>query len=365
MKEVGKRWQSLIPTEKKVYQDLADIDKVRYKNELKEFEKEVEKLQISKLPKGKVTKSKGKVEIKPEIKIEVKPEVMKSPVKVQEPIRIDDDSFSDDMMAKAPIFQQKQNIAIEIDHQDRLNQISKPKLSNPIYKDEVMPKQATTFRKDSLYNTPSEIKQPAPAPVKKDDNLIKRPLNIYKSDSQLNPSRPHHEKYVNFEYPKYNMQPDPYYIGKNEASDQPAVTMGYRMRVNEGGNENYNKIFPEGQSPPILENRKRNRRISSIVGVPSNSSFNGYDVEEMFDNKYVDKSKPDNRKELTDFNLATEAPSPYLSDQRKNSMQYFAGIARNSSIEHNFNQNSIFKFNNDGSTPNRKQSSNFPFPDPN
>jgi HMG (high mobility group) box len=44
MKEVGSRWQSLIPSEKNVYQQMADEDKVRYKQELKEFEKEVEKL---------------------------------------------------------------------------------------------------------------------------------------------------------------------------------------------------------------------------------------------------------------------------------------------------------------------------------
>ena len=29
--------------------------------------------------------------------------------------------------------------------------------------------------------------------------------------------------------------------------------------------------FQDGKVPPILENRKRNRRISSIVGVPSQS----------------------------------------------------------------------------------------------
>lgn len=53
MKEVGSRWQSLIPSEKNVYQQMADEDKVRYKQELKEFEKEVEKLQVSKPTKGR------------------------------------------------------------------------------------------------------------------------------------------------------------------------------------------------------------------------------------------------------------------------------------------------------------------------
>ena len=48
MKEVGNEWQGLNPTERKYFQDMADIDKVRYKEELKEFEKEVEKLHVEK-----------------------------------------------------------------------------------------------------------------------------------------------------------------------------------------------------------------------------------------------------------------------------------------------------------------------------
>ena len=59
MKEVGHRWQSLSDNERSVYQGMADEDKLRYKEELKEFEKEVEKLHISKPSKGRtVTKNK-------------------------------------------------------------------------------------------------------------------------------------------------------------------------------------------------------------------------------------------------------------------------------------------------------------------
>lgn len=53
MKEVGKEWQSIKPDDKKRYQALADQDKIRYKKELKEFEKEVEKLQVGKSNKSK------------------------------------------------------------------------------------------------------------------------------------------------------------------------------------------------------------------------------------------------------------------------------------------------------------------------
>ena len=52
MKEVGHRWQNLTDIERNIYQRMADEDKVRYKLELKEFEKEVEKLQVSKPGKG-------------------------------------------------------------------------------------------------------------------------------------------------------------------------------------------------------------------------------------------------------------------------------------------------------------------------
>lgn len=53
MKEVGKEWKSLSDQGKVKYQKLADQDKIRYKNELKLFEKEVEKLQVNKPPKAK------------------------------------------------------------------------------------------------------------------------------------------------------------------------------------------------------------------------------------------------------------------------------------------------------------------------
>ena len=68
MKEVGYKWQGLTPSQRKVYQDLADIDKVRYRNELKDFEKEVETLQVAKPLKSKTNNKAKKVnEIKDNI----------------------------------------------------------------------------------------------------------------------------------------------------------------------------------------------------------------------------------------------------------------------------------------------------------
>ena len=48
MKEVGWLWWALTPPERKRFQDKADVDKIWYKKELKEFEKEVDKLDLRK-----------------------------------------------------------------------------------------------------------------------------------------------------------------------------------------------------------------------------------------------------------------------------------------------------------------------------
>lgn len=45
---MGKQWQSLNDIDRKIYQDKADEDKIRYRKQLKEFEKEVDKLELKK-----------------------------------------------------------------------------------------------------------------------------------------------------------------------------------------------------------------------------------------------------------------------------------------------------------------------------
>ena len=52
MKEVGSSWQNLSPEERKVYQQKADEDKIWYRKQLKEFEKEVDKLELKKSTRG-------------------------------------------------------------------------------------------------------------------------------------------------------------------------------------------------------------------------------------------------------------------------------------------------------------------------
>ena len=41
MKHVGSRWQNLTDPERKYFQDKADLDKIRYLREMKEFYDEV------------------------------------------------------------------------------------------------------------------------------------------------------------------------------------------------------------------------------------------------------------------------------------------------------------------------------------
>jgi len=110
-----------------------------------------------------------------------------------------------------------------------------------------------------------------------------------------------------------------------------APSMGYQMRMKsntmqppmndcEGatlagtpGTEEYNsaytKIFPDGMEPPILDQRtKRDRRLSSIIGVKTNGYGKDFDVEELMDPLRTDSFKLDNRKISMDF-PASNIPS--------------------------------------------------------
>ena len=47
MKIVGKRWKSLTPEQKKVFDDKAKEDKKRYNRQMEEFKKEINKIHIT------------------------------------------------------------------------------------------------------------------------------------------------------------------------------------------------------------------------------------------------------------------------------------------------------------------------------
>lgn len=44
MKHVGSRWQNMTDKEREYFQDKADVDKIRYLKEMKEFYDEVERI---------------------------------------------------------------------------------------------------------------------------------------------------------------------------------------------------------------------------------------------------------------------------------------------------------------------------------
>lgn len=65
----------------------------------------------------------------------------------------------------------------------------------------------------------------------------------------------------------------------------------------------YSRIFPSGMEPPILDQRhKRDRRLSSIVGIKSIGYGCDNEVEELLENRSMNSYQQDNnRKPSIDF----------------------------------------------------------------
>jgi hypothetical protein len=225
MKEVGHQWQSLKPDEKAIYQAKADEDKIRYKEQLKEFEKEVEKLQVEKPGKGKSKNvSKKKVEDTVESPI-LKPDPPKSPQKTQETKIIDVDEAPKILPRKAEpekaenseslmeifckeyseIFKKNYKLQSNMDAQAKAKE-SWARLSErdkSILKHQ--PNQIRSLVFSDLQKLQEESKnkpQPYQTSPVKNDNLIKRPMNIERQ-------------------PAYASKP-PTYI-------PPKMSMGYKM----------------------------------------------------------------------------------------------------------------------------------------
>lgn len=47
--------------------------------------------------------------------------------------------------------------------------------------------------------------------------------------------------------------------------------------------DSYYNLFPQEMKPPNANKRKRNRRLSSIVGIPTNMYNQEYEVERLFE----------------------------------------------------------------------------------
>lgn len=62
----------------------------------------------------------------------------------------------------------------------------------------------------------------------------------------------------------------------------------------------YNKIFPNGMEPPILDQRnKRDRRLSSIVGIKNIGYGQDYEVEELLENRGMNNYKQDSTRKIS------------------------------------------------------------------
>ena len=201
MKEVGKKWQSLNPNQKKVYQDMADADKVRYKSELKEFEKEVEKLQVTKPSKGRSYKNKKANQEKVE---DIKP--------VQKPVpKLPEPSLRRPKMPEKET-QQTKSITIDLSNDD-CDSILKPAVVQKMNSINNTPTHTFMNPKESFKSPQVESKIFPTISLVKDDNLIKRPLNILKSESyQMLPKTSQVESFMNYERPRHKMQPEPYFM---------------------------------------------------------------------------------------------------------------------------------------------------------
>lgn len=209
MKEVGNKWQNLTPTEKQIFQKMADDDKIRYKEELKEFEKEVEKLQVVKPSKGKSnTKGKKKpAEVRNEgnydtqdtiknkvktpepevIEIEDPPRVVPTKINVPEvkqPTKID--FYPTFHSEYSKVFRQYNPGMSEADLNAKISE-KWAKLAEPDkFRFQNNPSLVGNFARREVSQLMEEAKAKPPTPplnVVRDDNLIKRPMNIVKQDN--------------------------------------------------------------------------------------------------------------------------------------------------------------------------------------
>lgn len=196
----------------------------------------------------------------------------------------------------------------------------------------------------------------------KDDNLIKRPMNISKQEPAITLNKVHHPPMIK-EPMRYQMQPEPGLQRQPNDHEGVMLTNGYSM--SQDYNMSYNRIFPEGRSPPILDQRKRNRRLSSIVGVKSNPYGRELDFDEVLEPRNYEYTKPESRSASIDFTMAYEyGQEPQCYETPKRPGVYYSGIPNQSLTDRQFNQNVIFTPNPDFRRDyGRKQSTNLPLPD--
>lgn len=174
MKEVGKEWKK-IGSKAKRYEQLAELDKVRYKEELKEFQKEVEKLQFGTSSKPKTNNKNHKPESKPSKKKRAKPQNLKRKAVRKDSLNID-------------ISESKVKKVTEIEKNESINTVdtnSRKTNSNP-----TRPKR----RRDKLHSDATAASQEQkvsktiikPAEVPNNGNVVEKAVVLEGSPETIN-----------------------------------------------------------------------------------------------------------------------------------------------------------------------------------
>lgn len=330
MKEVGSQWQSLNPEEKQFFQAMADEDKIRYKLELKEFEKEVEKLQINKVVKPKAnnknkrkvadTKNESQSEVSELIKSEME-EVASKP----EVIEIEDGPTvaakkAEEILTKVSKVDDREVFCKEYSQLLRQNQSNTRNLdpdiravekwNSMLNPDRVLFTKSPNLIKNLVSKDIAKLQEESkcekiptpPQNIFKDDTLIKRPMNIFKQEPAVT---------LNKSPTNQNMK-EPMREPMGEPMREPPR---YQMRAD--SNQRKESIDHDGimfsNSLSILDPRKRNRRLSSIVGVKSSPYDKEFDFEEVLEPRNAEYTKPNSRTASIDFNMQYEygQESPY------------------------------------------------------
>ena len=122
----------------------------------------------------------------------------------------------------------------------------------------------------------------------------------------------------------YRMQAEPS-VQKPINSDMEGVTLSSNSNMGEEYNMNFNRIFQDGVTPPILTDSKRHRRLSSIVGVKSNPYGRDFVEEEIFEQRNSERYMHDNRKPSLDFNFQYESGHDpnHMDPHRRGNGNYF------------------------------------------
>lgn len=303
MKEVGKEWKALTKGREK-YEKLAEVDKIRYQKQLKEFEKEVEKMRISSPKnqknspksqnadlKGKATKRAKAQNLKRRnlesdtLKTDISEHKLKRPARASKmdnlntvdtsskPLFSPNRSRPKRAAAQRPAKPQKVSKSKNISNRN-ISKIGPKVVEKAVVLQDTVAE--TTTSPQTLGNelNPSNIEVPHPATYKGSQNATERnPKEIQNSSaSQGKPG--------NF-LPSKSLTSVDYDITKQSVTEQQEGVV-----LVESPSKAHPEISPFNKMRPPSGNReKRQRRLSSIVGIPTMMYTNEFDVENMLEDQ--------------------------------------------------------------------------------